>query len=87
MSFSIREATIDDAVLIADISHQTFYDSFAADNTKEDMDKFLHEQFTRGKLMLEVGARDNTFFLLTTTTRSPATSSSAMPANPPLSPA
>jgi ribosomal protein S18 acetylase RimI-like enzyme len=63
MSFSLREATTDDAVLIADISRQTFYDSFAADNTKEDMDKFLREQFTRGKLILEVGARGNTFFL------------------------
>lgn len=63
MSFSLREATVDDAVLVADISRQTFYDSFAADNTKEDMDKFLREQFTRGKLMLEVGARNNTFFL------------------------
>ncbi|HEY0065991.1 MAG TPA: GNAT family N-acetyltransferase [Flavisolibacter sp.] len=63
MGFSIREATIDDAVLIADISRQTFYDSFAADNTKENMDKFLREQFTRGKLMLEVGTRDTTFLL------------------------
>lgn len=63
MSFYIREATIDDAVLIADISRQTFYDSFAAGNTKENMDKFLQEQFTRGKLIMEVGARENTFFL------------------------
>jgi ribosomal protein S18 acetylase RimI-like enzyme len=63
MSFFIREATINDAVLVADISRQTFHDSFAAGNTKEDMDKFLREQFTRGKLMLEVGARDTTFFL------------------------
>lgn len=63
MSFSIREAAIDDAMLVADISRQTFYDSFAADNTKEDMDKFLREQFTRGKLMLEVGAPNNAFYL------------------------
>jgi ribosomal protein S18 acetylase RimI-like enzyme len=63
MSFFLREATIDDAVLVADISRQTFHDSFSADNTKENMDKFLREQFTRGKLMLEVGAPNNTFFL------------------------
>lgn len=63
MNLSIRYATKDDAELIADISRQTFYDTFAADNRKEDMDKFLNEQFTRGRLMLEVGARDNTFLL------------------------
>ncbi|HUC79307.1 MAG TPA: GNAT family N-acetyltransferase [Flavisolibacter sp.] len=63
MSLFLREATRDDAVLIADISRQTFYDTFAADNSKEDMDKFLSEQFTKGKLMLEVGYRENTFLL------------------------
>lgn len=63
MHFSIRHATKDDAVLIADISQRTFYETFAADNTKEDMDKFLNEQFTRGRLMLEVGAPENTFLL------------------------
>ena len=55
MSLSIRYAGLEDAVLIADISHQTFYDTFAAANTRENMDKFLNEQFTKGKLMMEVG--------------------------------
>ena len=63
MSLFLREATRDDAVLIADISRQTFYDTFAADNTAADMEKFLAEQFTKGKLMLEVGFRENTFLL------------------------
>jgi ribosomal protein S18 acetylase RimI-like enzyme len=63
MGIFIRYATTEDAALIADISHQTFYDTFAADNTKEDMDKFLREQFTKGRLMLEVGSRENTFLL------------------------
>ncbi|HEY0040376.1 MAG TPA: GNAT family N-acetyltransferase, partial [Flavisolibacter sp.] len=59
----IRSATKEDAELIADISRQTFYDTFAADNTKEDMDKFLREQFTKGRLMLEVGSPENSFLL------------------------
>jgi len=59
----IAEATKNDAALIADLSRQTFYDSFAADNTKEDMEKFLNEQFTREKLMEEVGAKGNIFLL------------------------
>lgn len=63
MNLSIREATKEDAILIADLSQQTFYDTFAADNTKEDMDLFLNKQFTKGRLMLEVGAPENTFLL------------------------
>ena len=63
MGLVIRYATIEDAKLIADISHQTFYETFAANNTKEDMHKFLNEQFTKGKLMMEVGARENLFLL------------------------
>src|SRR6188508_2633413 len=63
MALIIRHATIADAKLIADISHQTFYETFAQNNTREDMHKFLSEQFTKGKLMMEVGARENTFLL------------------------
>ena len=59
----IREATIEDARLIADISHQSFYETFAAHNSKEDMDKFLKQQFTKGKLIMEVGNKENIFFL------------------------
>jgi len=63
MNFLIRYATEEDAELIADISRQTFYETFAAANTRHDMDKFLNEQFTKGKLMLEVGRKENTFLL------------------------
>jgi ribosomal protein S18 acetylase RimI-like enzyme len=63
--FSIRPATIEDAFLIADISHETFRETFACSNTPQDMDKFLLEQFTKGKLMLEVGAAGNEFYLAT----------------------
>lgn len=63
MNLTIREATKEDAMLIADLSRQTFCDTFAADNTQEDMDLFLDRQFTRGRLILEVGARENTFLL------------------------
>src|SRR5688500_3503083 len=63
MNLTIRKATKEDAVLIADLSRQTFYDTFAADNSKEDMDLFLEKQFTKGKLILEVGAPENTFLL------------------------
>lgn len=63
MDIHIRYATPEDAKLIADLSHQTFYEAFAAQNTKENMEKFLSQQFTKGKLILEVGAPGNTFLL------------------------
>lgn len=63
MNLVIREATTNDAALIADLSRQTFYETFAAHNTKEDMEKFMREQFTRADLMAEVGAPGNTFLL------------------------
>ena len=63
MGFSLRYATKKDAELIADISRQTFYETFAAQNTPKDMNKFMREQFTKGKLMLEVGAAENTFLI------------------------
>lgn len=63
MNLHIRYATSEDAKLIADLSHQTFYEAFAEQNTKENMEKFLNQQFTKGKLILEVGAPGNTFLL------------------------
>jgi len=63
MEITIRYATKEDAELIADISQQTFYDAFIKDNTEEDMQKFLTEQFTKGRLMLEVGSPENIFLL------------------------
>lgn len=63
MNLTLRYATQADAELIADVSRQTFYDTFAADNTEADMQKFLNEQFTKGRLMLEVGAPENIFLL------------------------
>ncbi len=63
MDLTVRYATNNDATLIADISRQTFYETFAAENRKEDMDKFLREQFTKGKLIMEVGNMENIFLL------------------------
>lgn len=63
MAITVRIAGKEDAELIANISRNTFYETFAADNTKEDMDKFMNEQFTKEALMAEVGAEGNIFLL------------------------
>lgn len=58
-----RYATIADAELIADMSRQTFYETFASQNTDEDITKFMNEQFTKEALMKEAGTDDAIFFL------------------------
>src|SRR5829696_4758851 len=63
MPVLITTATKEDAELIADLSRQTFYEAFAPQNTKENMDKFMNEVFTKQGLMEEVGAKDNIFYL------------------------
>ena len=63
MNLTIRYATEDDAALIADISRQTFYETFAPHNSKTNMDIFMNIQFTKARLMLEVGLPENTFLL------------------------
>lgn len=60
---TIRFAESNDAELIADISRQTFHDTFASQNTKENMDKFMNETFSKETLMKEVGAPGNIFLL------------------------
>lgn len=59
----IRLANRDDAELIADMSRITFYDAFAKDNSKEDMDFFLNEQFTKAALKKEVEEANGIFML------------------------
>ena len=59
----VREATKNDAALIADLSRKTFYETFASQNTKENMETFMNEQFTLEKLRQEVG-EENNFFLV-----------------------
>ena len=59
----VRAASLNDAELIAEMSRQTFYDSFAAQNTKDDMDKFMNEQFNKEKLIKEVEEPGSLFFL------------------------
>lgn len=59
----IRIAEAKDAEMIADLSRQTFHDSFAEFNTAENMQKFFDQQFTRTELIREVTAPGNVFLL------------------------
>jgi ribosomal protein S18 acetylase RimI-like enzyme len=62
-SIIIHVATADDAKLIVDISRRTFYDSFASFNTKENMDKFMQNDFSNARLTAQVTDPGNIFLL------------------------
>jgi diamine N-acetyltransferase len=62
-SVFIRLANKTDAYLIAALSRETFYDAFARDNTKENMDLFMTEIFTQQVLEKEVEEGDGIFLL------------------------
>ncbi len=62
-SITVRVAGKEDAELIADMSRITFYDAFAKDNTKEDIELFMNQQFTKAALMKEVEEEDGLFLL------------------------
>jgi len=59
----IRLASIEDAALVADMSRRTFYETFSAQNTPEDIAHYMDKQFTRESLMAEVGMPGNIFLL------------------------
>lgn len=58
-----RYATDADAELIAELSRQTFYETFALQNTKANMDKFMNEDFSKEALMKEVTTPGSIFLL------------------------
>ena len=61
--FNIRYATCADNILLAEIGRQTFSDSFAADNTPEDMAAYLDASFSPQIQAAEL-ADPNTVFLI-----------------------
>ena len=61
---TVQVATAGDAGLIADLSRRTFYETFASHNTKEDMELFMNEQFTKEQLEQEVLNSPDLFALL-----------------------
>lgn len=63
MSIIIQRATFSDAELIADMSRETFYDTFAPYNTPANMDKFMSQQFARESLIQEVEEQQGYFFI------------------------
>ncbi len=59
----IRFAGKDDAELVAGISRQTFYDTFAGQNSKENMDMYIAQYYSLEKIRAELGDPCNIFLL------------------------
>lgn len=59
----LRIAGVEDAEVVTDLARRTFFESFAAHNTEENMRIYMDEQFTRDMQMAEVGAPGRTFIL------------------------
>lgn len=62
-SILTRLANKQDAALIAEMSRTSFYETFAKDNTVEDMELFMNEQFTTAALIKEVEEEDGWFII------------------------
>ncbi|MEP6711883.1 MAG: GNAT family N-acetyltransferase [Ferruginibacter sp.] len=62
-SISIQIAKTNDAEIISEISRKTFYDSFAADNTKEDVTTHMQEYYNVAKMKEELADKNNIFLL------------------------
>lgn len=60
---NIRRINNADTNLIASLSRQTFYDTFHSQNTEEDMQLFLEENFNSHTVRLEINDPENTFLI------------------------
>ncbi|MGA9767397.1 MAG: GNAT family N-acetyltransferase [Blastocatellia bacterium] len=60
---SIRRAGLTDAGVLAELGTQTFYDTFAVDNTPEDMAAYLSSAFSPALQEAELAANNAIFFI------------------------
>ena len=60
---TISKASIEDVATLQIIGRQTFFKTFAASNTEEDMKKYLDDNFTVEKITGELSNPDSHFFI------------------------
>jgi ribosomal protein S18 acetylase RimI-like enzyme len=58
----IKKVTPDEIDLLQNIGRQTFWETFAADNSAENMQKYLEEGFSFEKLMVELLDKNAVFY-------------------------
>lgn len=64
-NIEIRKATLNDVDQVLKISRQTFSETFSADNSADDMKKYLDENFSIDKLANELNNKNSEFYFTT----------------------
>lgn len=59
----ITAVSIDNYKTLQLIGQETFYETFASDNSEEDMQKYLSESFSDAKVKEELSNRESLFFI------------------------
>lgn len=59
---TIKKLTTQDLLPLQQIGRQTFYETFAGDNSPEDMEKYLDESFAIDKLTVEINNVNSEFY-------------------------
>jgi ribosomal protein S18 acetylase RimI-like enzyme len=62
MEINIRRVTLDDLSPLQKIGRQTFYETFAAENTEENMNNYLEQGFSIEKLTSELNEKNSEFY-------------------------
>jgi len=63
MSIIINKASLEDLETLQSLGKQTFYETFAKDNSEEAMQKYLEESFNTEKIKSELNNIDSQFFI------------------------
>lgn len=58
----IKKVILDDVERLQEIGKQTFYETFATENTEENMKKYLDEGFSLSKLIDELNNKNSEFY-------------------------
>lgn len=62
-SFTIRKANPEDAERLAELAEKTFRETFAQDNTPEDMDQYVREALSTARVRIELSDPSNVFLV------------------------
>jgi diamine N-acetyltransferase len=65
-NLSIKECSLKDIEKVKYISEKTFYETFSGENTKEDMENYLKENFSYEKLGSEIKNNGSKFYIVET---------------------
>ncbi|UMQ42687.1 GNAT family N-acetyltransferase [Chryseobacterium sp. Y16C] len=63
MSILIKKASIQDLSTLQSLGRKTFYETFSAHNSEEEMQNYLNKSFATEKLTTEINNPDSQFFI------------------------